>query len=152
MLVAMPSSYHLKCGKCSHPWFIFRFLSSFVYRINELALFFENISKSNKKWRFPFDWKCASGYLIAIVLQFLAIAEGLIFLTCLTSLVLGYFLFAFSFTKDVSNNLRSLNDLASTGSCEADIFKEFNGFVSFHSHLKQLSEISNAKTTFAWHE
>lgn len=91
--------------------------------------------------RLPFPWRSPFGYFIAVGLQIVTTSYVLLFVTSVMSFTLGSFLFAFSFTKDVSNKLRSLNQMAKNGQCEAEISKEFAAFILLHSRIKQLSMI-----------
>lgn len=124
ILAAMPSNYHLICGKL-----ILSIFSTSVY-FHSLFVYF----------RLIFDWKNPSGYFVAIISQIVYVTVYVIHhVACLTSFVVGCFLFEMSFTKDSCNNLRSLKKMTKAKQPEANIFKQFTEFLSFHSRVKQLS-------------
>lgn len=79
-----------------------------------------------------------SEYFLAVAQIVLAFCLFYLF-TCFAGVAFGSFLFAFSFVKDICNNLQSLNEMAKTGQSEDITFKKFIEFISFHSRLKQLS-------------
>lgn len=85
---------------------------------------------------------------MAICLEIPMCFRLLHYTACVCSLAFGYFVFAFSFTKDVCNNIRSLNEMAKAKQFEADIFKQFTAFISFHATVKELRSTFEKPTEF----
>ena len=88
---------------------------------------------------FPFDSKNLIGYLIAVALEYLSDLHICFFVASIFSLAVGGFIFTFSMTEDIKNNLNSINQNIETDGTRSEFYKKFSRFVQLHSNAQQLS-------------
>lgn len=89
--------------------------------------------------RLPFDWRNPTGYLLAIVIEFLVAFCVLSFIACFSTFAFGSFMFALSFAKDLIAEVNSINKCMRTGKSETKILKRFVKSIALHADMKQLS-------------
>lgn len=91
--------------------------------------------------RFPFDWRHPIGYFVAVILQFIPIAYHYTFVACEATFEGGLFAFTLSFTEDIRNDVKSLNENAKSQTNRFQTLKQISDFVQYHSTFKRLSKI-----------
>lgn len=88
--------------------------------------------------RFPFDWKNPLGYSIAIAVQYITAAYGLLFLASLVIFGMVTFFFANALIKDINGLLQTINKNAKVKKNRDRILKQLLEFIQYHSDVKQL--------------
>lgn len=91
------------------------------------------------EFRLPFDWKSPTGYVIAILLQFIIVFYECSYLACFLTLALGIYLFILSFAKDMIDELQTINDRVKMENSIAQIRNQLNEFITMQSDIKELS-------------
>lgn len=100
-----------------------------------MPLFF---SRSNT--RFPFDSNNPTGYLIAVLIEYVIVTYEYIMITCTLSLAIGAFWFIISVTKEIQHILHSINDKAQANEDQSNEMQRlFAEYIDAHAALKQLS-------------
>lgn len=89
--------------------------------------------------RLPFDWKNPFGYLIAASFQYTVAVHAAIFLTCISTLGLGAFLFTIAVNKVCTQNSLVICKKAKYRKSQRHVLRRLLEFVQFHSSVKQLS-------------
>lgn len=103
--------------------------------------------------RFPFDYRNPIGYLFAFFLQYIALLNLFFYVCCMACIGIGFFMFIISITKDIKNNLRSINEHLKKSMSEhekSEISTQFLDTIQFHAVAKQLSWIFLSSSSFYW--
>lgn len=93
--------------------------------------------------RFPFDSKNLSGYIIAVILQYIILAYELFVVACTISIVNGALWFTISTTIDLKFILKSINRNGKSYARESDLkkfIKLLHELIYMHANVKQLSK------------
>lgn len=93
-------------------------------------------------WRWPFGWKTPLGYLAPLVISSFAAFFTCAFAACLMSFFIGLYFTFTSMLKDITNDLRDLNEdkKIADHNCK-EVKKQLDDVVLLHSEVQQLSEI-----------
>lgn len=98
-------------------------------------------SRSNT--RFPFDSNNPTGYLIAVLIEYVIVTYEYIMITCTLGLAIGAFWFIISVTKEIQHILHSINDKAQANEDQSNEMQIlFAEYIDAHAALKQLSLLS----------
>lgn len=89
--------------------------------------------------RFTFDASNPIGYAIAAIVQYFMIRYIALILVVKQSILVGLFFVANSLTKDISNDLKLLNDSAQIDGKQTEATNQLSVFIELHSAGKQLS-------------
>lgn len=89
--------------------------------------------------RLPFDWKCPSGYLVAIVLQWFAMIYACFSIMIVITTGIASYLYLNAVTKDIKCILKPMNKRSNSKNHCKHIHKHFIDFIDLHSAIKQLS-------------
>lgn len=95
--------------------------------------------------RFPFDTKNPVGYLIAAILQIIAMSYQACYLACLLALAVGAVLFASTLMADVTCDINAINDDLRSKKLKSYVSQKFSVLIQFHSDGKQLSPTGQSK-------
>lgn len=98
--------------------------------------------------RFPFDTKNPIGYLIATILQLVAMSHQACYIACFLALALGAFLFSSTLMEDVTGEINAINDDLRTKKSECHILQKFSALIQLHSDAKQLSVTAKISIKF----
>lgn len=88
--------------------------------------------------RVPFDYKTSTTYLIAFILQFIAMTSLYLFGGFIVSLEIGCYLVVMAFVDDIINDVRSINKVAQTKKIRSKISIFLHNSIRFHARVKQL--------------
>lgn len=88
--------------------------------------------------RLPFNWHCPSGYLLAIILQWITCQYVCFLCMNLNTIGILVFLFNTAVIKDIKCSLKTIDKNSKTKNCCKQISTEF---IDLHSSIKQLSFI-----------
>lgn len=100
--------------------------------------------------RFPFETKSPLGYIVAIILQATGICVISLICTFAILFPVAHCLFLITFTLDLDDEIRMLNDATKIESYRKEklsanrrieIYKELFKIIQFQCDLKQLSEL-----------
>lgn len=89
--------------------------------------------------RLPFNWKCPSGYLIAIVLQWISLTYVFFTIMILLSCGIAGYCFAIAVTEDIKCTLNIIEENVKTKVGRRRINRQFAEFIESHAAIKQLS-------------
>lgn len=92
--------------------------------------------------RFPFDCKNPIGYLIATVLQLIAMLYQARYMACCLAVTFGTFLFTTVMMNDITGDIKAINDDIKSRKSECYISKKMCALMELHSDAKQLSAIA----------
>lgn len=92
--------------------------------------------------RFPYDWKNPTGYLCSVAAVWLWGHYAFHYIASMVFLLVGVFMFAFTFTKDMKCNLYTINEMAKVKKHRKHMYKKLSKFVQTHANMKQLSGLS----------
>lgn len=108
------------------------------------VLFVEYILKSLflyiSNQRFPFDTKNLMGYLVAVVLEYLANVHLYCFVANLAASGIGGVLFTLSMTGGLKHHFNSIQKTLKTGGSQVAMYEKICHCVQSHSNIKQLSK------------
>lgn len=93
--------------------------------------------------RFPFDTKNLTGFLIAVVIEYIFLLNLNFLMTSFMSIAIGPNLILISITQDLKCSLKTLNRNARVNKNETEITQQFNQIIQLHSNAKQLSQYLN---------
>lgn len=105
-----------------------------------------SLSQNSLSLRFPFNWKNPYGYLIAFALQYIMVLNLHFFVACAVSTGIGIYLWASTFTLDIKNHIRIVNDIVNLGNSDDNhlrLSKQLYETIEFFTVVKQLSGIKN---------
>lgn len=106
---------------------------------NSVKFSLPHILTSNSPLRFPFDWKNPLGYLVAVILQYVAISYCLVFVFDVAFFGIGYCLcFTSIITKIVKKDLKIINENAASDTNRWLTINLIIEFIQSHSSLKRL--------------
>lgn len=91
--------------------------------------------------RLPFNWKCPTGYLIAVALQWISLTYIFYSAMIVTTYGIAGYLFVTAVTEDIKCTLNTIDEILKTKTTSKLIFKQFTGFVQLFSTIKQLSAL-----------
>lgn len=90
--------------------------------------------------RFPFDCSNPIGYLVAVILEYVAFGYNYVVIASTLSFGIGLYRLAISSTKDFQDFLRIINDNAHTNQNQSNELEVlFAEYVDTHATIKQLS-------------
>lgn len=96
--------------------------------------------------RLPFNWQCPIGYMIAIILQWIAFTY-LCFSAMLTNMTgFTFFLFVTAITKDIKCILNAIDEKSEIENEPKQIYNQFAEFVDLYGAIKQLSCIYSVQS------
>lgn len=109
-----------------------------IYEENKILLFslFE---------RLPFDCNCPFGYLIAIILQWIAVTFVQFTVMILTAVGITLYPFGIALTEDNESILHMIDRDAKVKATRLQIYQKFTEFIDLHSNTKQLSKFKFAR-------
>lgn len=109
----------------------------------EMPQFWFNIIFIFDPKRFPFEWNNPTGYLIAVIIEYITYAYAYFLIGCTLALGIGAFWFAIGVCKEIQCILQSINDTAQANENQSTELKRlFAEFIYIHGIAKQLSNIS----------
>lgn len=88
-------------------------------------------------WRFPFNWKNPTGYLLAFILMYILYMHFFYFLTSCFLFGCGVYILITALTKDIKNKLKAFSDIVGSKRKKKMNPKRIVGFIEFHSSVKR---------------
>lgn len=92
--------------------------------------------------RFPFSWHNPIGYLIAVILESIALSHSICYLASLMSLAFGAFIFAILLLEEMKGILKSIQKRSKSKRKHPQLMTRF---VKFHDLLTDGEQLSNLK-------
>lgn len=91
-------------------------------------------------FRFPFNWKTPLGYLIAFLIEYVAMCAEVCTFIPLLSFFIGTCWVVAAFAKDLTDQLTHLNYHGQTNQSHAELKGNFNKILQLYSDARQLSD------------
>lgn len=130
-------NYQCQCGMSQFRYPFFHQIHIFNCESNFCTFFFK---KKNINWRLPFDTKNPIGYFIAVFIQYIHVISVMVTVETLMIFCAGTSFMMFPLTKDIKNNLKTINHYAKYKKHRPKIIDQLSHFIKFHSKSIQLSE------------
>lgn len=90
--------------------------------------------------RFPFNWKCPFGYLVAVILQWISFTYICLVMMIMIAVGIGAFVFMTAFTKDIQCILHAIDENSRFKRKRRLISLQFVEFIDLYWDVKQLSK------------
>lgn len=91
--------------------------------------------------RMPFDWKNPTGFLVAVIIQYIFDVITLSVSAWSAALNIGAVLFIFTLIKDIRRSLKPINDNAKSTTRKRQAMQQLSDYIQLHSNVKQLSKM-----------
>lgn len=88
---------------------------------------------------FPFNWRNPFGFFLAVSIQYIICTYVFIFVSCTVDLGFGTFLLVTTFTKDIENNARTINECGKNEKTHSQTLETISTFIQSYLDVKQLS-------------
>lgn len=90
-------------------------------------------------FRFPFDWKNPTGYLMAFILQCISMLYVNFLISTALCTGIGVYMYTTVFVKDIKNNLNTMNEMAQSKKQRSQLSNQLADTFRTHSNGKELS-------------
>lgn len=119
-------------------WFVYNLMISFYFFSNALPHIHSILN-----WRFPFDSKNPTGYLLAVALEYIGNTLIYCFVADLVALGVAGLLFTLSMVEVAENNFNLLNKTIKRNGTPLEFHQKIRYTIQLHSNAKQFSEIDS---------